>query len=316
MKSHKLKHVFGPVPSRRLGYSLGIDLVPYKTCSFDCIYCQLGHTTNKTIEIKEYFPLNEILADIEYKLKEKIRIDYITISGSGEPTLHSRVGEIIEALKKLTDKPVAVLTNSSLLWKSEVSRALMKADVVIPSLDAGNEEIFQYINRPCKELSFELIVSGIKSFIEEFKGETWLEVFLLKGPSSEEKHIKELASIVKRLNPEKTQLNTIARPPCEKYAAGLSKNELEKLCRCFPGKVEAIADFKEGKEDKMFAVDKEALISLLMRRPCTSKEISDTMSVNYNEILKLLEHLCAEKTLTQEQIGGKNFYKINKGNDK
>lgn len=313
MRNRVLNHIFGPVPSRRLGYSLGIDLVPFKVCSFDCIYCQLGNTTNKTIRIKEYFPLDEIISDIECKLKENCRIDYLTLSGSGEPTLYSRIGEVIDELKKISKIPVAVLTNGSMLWKNEVSQALINADVVIPSLDAGNEEMFQYINRPCKELSLEKVVSGIKSFIEEFNGETWLEVFLLKGASSEEKHIKQLSAIVKWLNPTKTQLNTIARPPCEKYAEGLSYNELESLCKYFQGQVEAVADFKEGKEAKSFSIDKNVLVNLLMRRPCTAKDISDSISVNLNEVLKMLEHLCAEETLTYEQIGGKTFYSINKG---
>lgn len=313
MKNRVLKHVFGPVPSRRLGYSLGVDLVPYKVCSFDCIYCQLGRTTKKTTQRKEYFPFDEIVSDIESKIKENCRIDYITLSGSGEPTLYSRIGEVIDAIKKISDKPIAVLTNGSMLWKDEVRKSLMNADVVIPSLDAGNEEMFQYINRPCKELALEEVVSGIKSFIEEFKGETWLEVFLLKGVSSEEKHVRQLSDIVRWLKPKKTQLNTIARPPCEKYAIGLSSQELDSLCKYFPDEVEAVADFKEGKEEKSFTIDKNVIINLLMRRPCTAKDISESISVNLNELLKLLEHLCAEGTLTYKIIDEKMFYSINKG---
>jgi len=151
------------------------------------------------------------------------------------------------------------------------------------------------------------------TFIEEFKGETWLEVFLLKGASSEEKHIRELSSIVRWLNPSKTQLNTIARPPCEKYAEGLSSQELKYLCKCFSGKVEAIADFKGGKEEKSFFVDESSIINLLKRRPCTGKEISDSLDLNFSEVLKLLEHLCSEGTAICEENNGKLYYKINSG---
>jgi wyosine [tRNA(Phe)-imidazoG37] synthetase (radical SAM superfamily) len=316
VKNWGIKYVFGPVPSRRLGYSLGVDLVPYKTCSFDCIYCQLGNTTNKTTEIKEYFPLDEIISDIKEKLKENCRIDYITLSGSGEPTLYSRIGEVIEAIKKISKKPIAVLTNGSMLWNPEVRNALMKADVVIPSLDAGNEEMFQYINRPCKELSFEQVVSGIELFIKEFKGKIWLEVFLLQGASCEEKHIRQLADIIRQLKPEKTQFNTIARPPCEKNAVAVPRQKLEKLCKYFPGKVEVVSDFKEDNEEKSFAIDKNLGINLLMRRPCTSKDISDSLSLNYNETLKLLEYLCAERVLTCQETDGKLFYKINESDKK
>ncbi len=316
MNKMAVNHVFGPVPSRRLGYSLGVDLVPYKTCSFNCIYCQLGNTTNKTTEVREYFPLEEIISDIKKKLKENCIVDYITLSGSGEPTLYSRIGEIIEKIKEVTDKPVAVLTNGSMLWKPEVRKALMDADIVVPSLDAGNQEMFEYINRPCKELSFEQVVSGIELFIKEFKGETWLEVFLLKGSSIQEEHIKQLAEIIKRLNPRKTQLNTVARPPCESYAAGISRKELKELCKYFPGEVEAVADFKKGHEEKIFAIDPSIVINLLMRRPCTSKDISDSLSINYNETLKMVEHLCSEGILVSQEREGKIFYKINKGDEK
>jgi wyosine [tRNA(Phe)-imidazoG37] synthetase (radical SAM superfamily) len=308
-----VKHVFGPVPSRRLGYSLGIDLVPYKTCSFDCIYCQLGNTTNKTTEIKEYFPIEEIVSDIKDKLKEDCRINYITLSGAGEPTLYSRISEVIDTIKKNSDKPVAVLTNGSMLWNPKVRNALMEADVVIPSLDAGNEEMFQYINRPCKELSFEKVVLGIELFIREFKRETWLEVFLLlKGVLSEKKHIKQLADIIKQLKPYKTQLNTIARPSCEKYATALSRADLNLLRKYFSGKIEVIANFKSKKGKKNFSVDKDIIINLLTRRPCTSKDISDSLSINYNETVKLLETLCSEGILTIQDIDSKVFYKVNK----
>ena len=170
MNKQKLKHVFGPVPSRRLGRSLGIDLVPYKVCSFDCVYCQLGLTTNKTMERKEYIPLKEIIADLDRKLAENCEFDYITLSGSGEPTLHSRLGEVIEAIKRRTNKPLAVLTNGSLLWDSEVREAIADADVVMPSLDAGNQTLFEAVNRPCDGLSLEKIVDGLAKFTQTFKG--------------------------------------------------------------------------------------------------------------------------------------------------
>ena len=154
-----MSHVFGPVPSRRLGRSLGVDLVPFKTCTYDCVYCQLGRTTNKTMERREWVPLDEVLAELKAKLH--CRPDYITLSGSGEPTLYSRMGELIERVQSMTDTPVAVLTNGSLLWQSEVRAQVMAADLVIPSLDAGNAPMFSAVNRPHETIAFERMIDGL-----------------------------------------------------------------------------------------------------------------------------------------------------------
>ncbi|NQT19895.1 MAG: radical SAM protein, partial [Planctomycetes bacterium] len=153
------KYIFGPVPSRRLGRSLGVDVVPLKTCSYDCIYCQLGNTTCKTVERKEWVPLDDVVLELKDRLSS--RPDYITLSGSGEPTLYSRVAELIDRIKVMTDVPVAVLTNGSLLWQEEVRRQLMKADLVIPSLDAGDEVMFRLVNRPHEDVSFERMLAGL-----------------------------------------------------------------------------------------------------------------------------------------------------------
>ncbi len=173
------RHVFGPVPSRRLGRSLGVDLVPFKTCSYDCIYCQVGRTTNQTIERKEWVPMDAVLDELKVKLA--CRPDYVTLSGSGEPTLHSRLGETIEHIQAMSDVPVAVLTNGSLLWQKEVREELALADAVLPSLDAGNGLKFAFINRPHPCLTFERMVEGLIAFRDEFPGQYWLEVFLLGG---------------------------------------------------------------------------------------------------------------------------------------
>ena len=170
-------YVFGPVPSRRLGRSLGVDLVPLKTCSYDCIYCQLGRTTCKTIERKEWVPLDAVLNELEGKLST--RPDYITLSGSGEPTLYSRLDEVIERIKSITDIPVAVLTNGSLLWQEDVQQQLAAADLVMPSLDAGDPATFHLVNRPHEALTFEKMLSGLIAFRQHFHGRYWLEVLLL-----------------------------------------------------------------------------------------------------------------------------------------
>jgi len=173
------EYIFGPVPSRRLGRSLGIDLVPFKTCTYDCIYCQLGRTTNKTMQRKEWVPTNIVINQLKAKLSSKP--DYITLSGSGEPTLFSRLEELIPKIKGITDIPVAMLTNGSLLWLPEVRNALKSADMVVPSLDAGSSQIFQYVNRPHPDITFSKMLQGLVEFRKDYGGQYWLEVFLLAG---------------------------------------------------------------------------------------------------------------------------------------
>jgi len=170
-RERNFKYIYGPVPSRRLGRSLGVDLVPFKACTFDCVYCQLGRTPHKTVERREYLPAEAILDEVKRKLAEGDVPDYITFSGSGEPTLNRRIGGLIREIKALTKIPVAVLTNGSLLWMQEVQEDLMAADLVIPSLDAGDEKLFSYVNRPHRDLAFAQVVNGLIEFTRRFPGQ-------------------------------------------------------------------------------------------------------------------------------------------------
>ena len=222
-----MRYIFGPVPSRRLGRSLGVDLVPFKTCTYDCIYCQLGRTTNKTVERREWVPLDDVLAELKDKLATSP--DYITLSGSGEPTLHSRIGEVIEQIRSLTDVPVAVLTNGSLLWQEDVRRQLVTADLVVPSLDAGNRTVFQVVNRPHPDISFEKLLEGLAAFRNEYGGMYWLEVFVLAGYTAIPAEAQKLAECVRRIAPDRVQLNTVTRPPAEDYAMAVDRQRLEEL---------------------------------------------------------------------------------------
>ncbi|HHQ44742.1 MAG TPA: radical SAM protein, partial [Candidatus Altiarchaeales archaeon] len=224
-----MEHIYGPVPSRRLGFSLGVDLVPHKICSFDCVYCQLGKTTEKTIVRREYVPAGDVVADVKEFLERGKRCDYITLSGSGEPTLNSKTGEIIEAVKSLTGIPVAVLTNGSTMTDSDVRRELSLADVVIPSLDAAVQSLFEKVNRPCRGMRVEDIIAGISEFKKSFSGKVWLEVMLVDGVNDSEEAFRELSRAIGKIKPDKVHLNTVVRPPCERWAKPLSTERLEEI---------------------------------------------------------------------------------------
>jgi wyosine [tRNA(Phe)-imidazoG37] synthetase (radical SAM superfamily) len=301
------KYIFGPVPSRRLGRSLGVDLVPLKTCSYDCIYCQLGHTTCKTTERKEWVPLDDVILEVKDGLSA--RPDYITLSGSGEPTLHSRIGEAIERIKAMTDVPVAVLTNGSLLWQEEVRRQLLKADLVIPSLDAGEKAVFRLVNRPHADVSFERMLAGLVVFRREFRGDYWLEVFVLGAYTAINADFAELVKCVNFIGPDRVQLNTVTRPPAESFAIGISRQRLAELAGMFHPPAEVIADFRGVQGRAEFAASREDILDLLRRRPCSTEDIADGLGMHGNEVVKHVEHLSAEGRLRETRTGGRLYYR-------
>lgn len=303
--------VYGPVPSRRLGRSLGVDLVPYKVCSYDCIYCQLGRTKEKTIERKPYIPAKKILDQVYQKLKQGIRADYITLAGSGEPTLNSKIGSLIHDIKKHTELPVAVLTNGSLLGDSQVRESIMEADVVLPSLDAYDQEGFETINRPHSGIKFETMVEGLISFRKEYSGEIWLEVFILDGINATETDAIHFKHLIERVNPQKVHINTAVRPSAETYARQVSPGEMARFCRILGEKAEVITPYKDLEKHERRADIEEDLLNLLARRPCTLDDISSGLNVHKGEILKYIEPLVKNHTIDMVKKGSFVYYQYN-----
>jgi wyosine [tRNA(Phe)-imidazoG37] synthetase (radical SAM superfamily) len=303
------RHVFGPVPSRRLGRSLGIDLVPYKTCTYDCIYCQLGRTTNRVVARKEYAPLRGVLDELEAKLAAGASPDYITLSGSGEPTLYSRLDEMIPAVKRLTSIPLAVLTNGSLLWDPDVREELAKADLVMPSLDAGDERLFRRVNRPHPELSFDRIVEGMEEFCRTFSGEVWLEVLLLDGITATETEAAKIARLARRIDPDRIQLNTATRLPAESCAIPVPRERLDRLAGLFGGRADTIQESdREGGQADSAATEKDVL-DLLRRRPCTLPDVCRGLRLREGEAAKRLDGLVKRGLVSSERRDGVLWYR-------
>ena len=287
--SNKREYIYGPVPSRRLGRSLGVDLVPFKTCTYDCIYCQLGRTTNKTIQRKQWVSIDIIIDQLKAKLNSKP--DYITLSGSGEPTLFSQLEELISRIKDITDIPVAVLTNGSLLWLPEVRRALKSADLVIPSLDAGSNQMFQYVNRPHSDITFSRMLEGLLKFRDEYTGQYWLEVFLLAGVTTPETEINKLKTCISSIHPDKVQVNTVTRPPTEDFAERVPEKQLNVLTAQLYENAEVIADYKSVHKQQDFSSRREDVLTLLKRRPCSIEDIAAGLGLHRNEAVKYVEEL-------------------------
>lgn len=299
--------VFGPVPSRRLGRSLGVDLVPLKTCSYDCVYCQLGRTTERTIQRKPWAPVDEVLAAVEGRLST--RPDYITLSGSGEPTLCIDIGHIIDRLKTMTDVPVAVLTNGSLLWQEEVRRELAPADLVIPSLDAACQATFQAVNRPCPEISFPQVLKGLLKFREIYQRALWLEVFLLEGFNDNDLELDALADCVRRIRPDRVQLNTVARPPAECAARAVPVDRMRRSAARFDPPAEVISRSAQPRSRHAAPSRCDDVLALLRRRPCTLLDIADGLALHPNEVAKYVEQLLAEGRINRTSSVGEWFYR-------
>lgn len=306
-----MAHLFGPVPSRRLGLSLGIDLVPYKVCSFDCIYCEVGATTLKTMERKEYVPLEEVMEELEGFLCSEGSADFITFSGFGEPTLHSRIGELMDWIRGRTKIPMAVLTNSSLLWDPNVRRELARAHVVLPSLDAGSQEVFERINRPHSALKLERIVEGLKIFSREFDGEIWLEILLVKGVNDSSEELERLASLVREISPHRVQLNTVVRPPAGD-AGPLNWEEMEALLPYFGDRAEVVA-FSTKKRSRAFGDLGNRIVETVSRRPCTRRDIAKMLGVSELEVIKHIDTLLSEHKIKIKRHEGNIFYLVGEG---
>jgi wyosine [tRNA(Phe)-imidazoG37] synthetase (radical SAM superfamily) len=312
MISNDFKYLYGPVPSRRLGRSLGIDLVPFKTCTYDCIYCQLGRTTSKTMERRPYAPIHDILDELKIKLATGEAPDYISLAGSGEPTLHSEIGELIGKIRELTEIPVAVLTNGSLLYLPEVREDLMRADLVIPSLDAGDHTIFQYVNRPHREISFDNMVNGLIDFTDDYPGQVWLEVLLVSGVTSMAADVEKIAGWANKISPARVQLNTVCRPAAEDYACAVACNQMNNLAGLFAGKVEIISDEHTSlySNNGLRLATAREIIDLLARRPCTLDGICSGLGLHPHEAVKIIKILVDEKRIKTLRADHDVFYKI------
>ena len=305
------KYIYGPVPSRRLGRSLEIDLVPFKTCTYDCIYCQLGRTTHKTMKRRAYFPVNEIMAELKQVLNAGETPDYIGIAGSGEPTLHSEIGLLIKEIKRRTATPVAVLTNGSLLWMPAVRADLMSADLVLPSLDAGDPRLYRRINRPCRGIAYERMVSGLIQFVQQFPGQVWLEIMLLGKLTGTPAAVTRIADGVSRIKPDRVQLNTVRRPPAEKFARSISMEQLQALRAFFAEPVDIIGEIPAEPAPLAtgYTAEDHEIVAMLSRRPCTAEDVAAGLRMNVNAALKKLEQLVAAGTAYTLSENKKTYYK-------
>lgn len=303
--------VYGPVPSRRLGLSLGINLVIPKTCTFNCVYCQCGRTTYLTVLRKSFFPIEEIITAVNSALI-KSKVDYLTLSGSGEPTLNRDIGKLISILKKRFQIPVAVITNSSLLSSPVVREALYQADLVIPTLACADEKTFRRIHRPHPKIRLKNIIRGLKTFRHRYHGSLWLEVMLVRELNDQPEHLLRLRRIVHKIQPDRIHLNTVVRPPAEASALPVPYDHLLQLQMLFGPETDIILSSGQKHQKQFQGNPKQAILAVVTNRPVTHADLIQALGLPAETVKNTLEHLMAEGTVRKFKFKHKTFFTLHR----
>ncbi len=308
--------IYGPVPSRRFGLSLGVDIIPHKTCPFDCIYCQLGPTDNLTVDTETFYELDEIMADVEEALEDDPRPDVITLAGSGDPTLYDKLGELNARIKEVSDVPTLLITNGALLWREEIAKAALLVDILAPSLDAGDEETFARINNPHPEITFERLLDGLRAVTHAHPGEVRLEVMLVKDFNDSDESISAIADLLKTLRFDRIDVNTPVRPPVPERGAMPSDDDvLQKALAAFGPRAYAIGRFAKrmdvrSSRGRPFDDRDKDIRQMLLRRPCTQEDIANSLGIKRQELIKILERLTEAGLVTRRITDGGVYYRV------
>ena len=306
---HQPQAVFGPVPSRRLGMSLGLDLLWPKTCSLDCVYCELGPTTRLTAQRGAQRDPDRLLAELAQRLIElEAPPDHVTLAGSGEPSLHADLGLILDRIKDLTPARRAVLTNATLVGDPRVRAELVRADLLVPSLDAVSEAAFRRVNRPAQGLTAAAMVAGLIALRREFAGEIWLEILLVAGCNDDDREIERLMAAARRIAPDRVQLNTVVRPPTLGTARAVDDRRLAAIAAAFPVPAEVIAppQVRGGADHGALA---SQVVEMTRRRPCTLADLAAMTGLGTEQARAMVEGLLARGRLRVEPFGEQTYYR-------
>lgn len=314
------KHIFGPVLSRRLGLSLGVDLIPFKTCSYNCIYCECGHTTHKTITRQDFFPAEDVMAELREVLDAQPHLDTITLAGSGEPTLARSLGPVIAFVKReYPEYILSVLTNGSLMTDAGVQEELLPADRVIPTMTSVHQETFERIHRPHPSLKIEAIIEGYIRFRKMYDSALWLEVFVIPGVNTTDTELDGLKGAIERINPDLVQLNTLDRPPAEEWVTAATDAELDRI-RDMLGRtgVEIVGRHTPVSCATRAMTDaaRDLILATLIRRPSTVEDLVQTTGMSGGAVVKILGTLERNGEVFSQRGTRGVFYAIVPGKNK
>ncbi len=306
-------HLFGPLLSRRLGMSLGVDVIPRKVCSLDCVYCEVGRTTRYAVTPEPHYGVAEVASEIEAALALRPDIEWVTFSGSGEPTLNARLGDMIREVRTRTATPVAVITNGTLLWMEEVRRMLMEADAVLPSLDAATQSVFRQINKPDPRLDVSVVIDGLKAFRKEYRGILLLEILFVQGINDGDEEVLALKKAVGEIRPDKVHLNTVVRPPAEAWAAPVNARRMQEIAAMIGSGCGIIADAEPSRKRASTELTPETIRQLLLRRPMKAVELRDAYHADDDVLRPLLDRLVADGSVVRRLFGHEEYFALRTG---
>ena len=301
-------YLFGPVASRRLGLSLGVDVIPFKVCTLDCVYCEVGRTTQRTIERQAYTPIEPIIAQLKHRLNQGLQAHYISLCGSGEPTLHAGLGDLIDQIRLITTIPIAVITNGTLLHRADVRRDCAKVDVVLPSLDAATMEAYEAINRPHPDLTAAQLIQGLTCFRREYTGEIWLELFFSDPFNTDSQNINAIRHALDRIKADKIQLNTAVRPTADPGIVPLTEQRLLDIAQQLGNQCEIIAGFSKNPVVTGQSIPRQDLLTMLKRRPCSVEDICKSLGIPLELAHTYLSELQQKELITKEHQGQTEYY--------
>lgn len=309
-----MKYLFGPIRSRRLGISLGVDIIPYKTCTLNCVYCECGKTTNLTGKINEYVPADDVIKELTAFLSKRPELDNITFAGSGEPTLNPGIEKIISFLKKnYPEYYVTVLTNGTLFHLKKIRKAVLGADIIIPSFDAVSRNAFEMINRPVKGITPEKMLKGLIKLGEEYSGRIFLEIFIVPGLNDSQEEIARLREACLKIKPDGIQLNTLDRPGTEKWVRPASKESLNIIKRRLaPFLVDIAGELKYHKDFSGAGMKdiENSIIATLSRRPSTLEDLADALGADLTVVAGIIKNLSNKNVITQIISSKGKFFSI------
>lgn len=309
-----MKYIFGPVPSRRLGNIIGLDIIPIKTCTFNCIYCELGKTDNQISKRAHFYDPDDIISEAQGFIRSyKGSIDYIAFTGSGEPALNSDMGYIARALKMKTKIPLALVTNSSLMSDKQVRKESMEFDVVLPSLDAFTADMMKRINRPADGFSFDEMLEGLRIFTNDFTGRVYLEVMFVKGFNDSDRDILELRRLINGMRIDKIQINTVTRLPAYSEAKPIDEQDIERIVNLIGDIADVEGVFRTTMNDEI--VSAKRVLDLLKSRPMTYEGISEELDISMDDLRPIMSELQKNRTVMLENIGSEFYYSVRDKNE-
>jgi wyosine [tRNA(Phe)-imidazoG37] synthetase (radical SAM superfamily) len=306
-----MEYLFGPIPSRRLGSSLGVDLVSQRSCTLDCVYCECGPTAKLTSNRGEYAPVEAVIAELDDFLAAEPELDYITFSGAGEPTLHNGIGKVVAFLNQnYPQYQVALLTNGTLFTDSEVIAAVKEVDLIIPSLDAVSEQAFMKINRPHKDINVEDIINGLQKLQQTFTGQVWLELFMIPGVNDTGRELELFREVITGLSPDRIQVNTLNRAGVEDWVRPVSNQKLKTIAIFLGDKAEVIGEIETTPKVDFSEQIRDKIIQLLMANPASPKDIAANLNLGIRQVSKYLKLLLAIKLIEPHREKDEIVYRI------